>query len=561
MNEAVRAQHLNTYFLFPFAVDKEAVAEDHRGIWCKHPQWIAGLEEWVRLPGITFAGPLLEALGPWKRAAYKRFDMDSVSYQDMVFFHPYVRRVFFDCVDLWGEGGERESLLHFYRIPLEGKRLWFEAEDAKGRHARVEVTDLKLNMYANGIGTLAIGVEAQDLPIRDALWINEMMRKIHPSSRRQIREGRMPSRLAFVLDRRNAAGETVSQTLVEERFEEAAMVGFQPPLAKTIQALLYFADYSQREYEPVLDERMVVYTYVELAPQSMPQNYIDSEEYQQLLSRVLYVDRFGSNYRYDPAFIRQTMERQLYKRWSHQGTYYGFTTYSNVTLCIGQFECGEHKLDEGFLVYRMFMTRYLLMAQVSIFYRATLLDFAERTALVSRRLHQDQPSGRIATDNIRMAAELRADFLHFSNYWYFDELANKDEESEHFALQVREYRIDSMKEEIEQEIDKLNESIHTYYQFRNTEAINRVAMLSLILGAGAVVTGFFGMNFEGKFAATLFQETREHWLSIVFVTAFSVLAIGFGLFVVLSNWADYRESLLPRWWLARKAIHRSLKRD
>ena len=232
-----------------------------------------------------------------------------------------------------------------------------------------------------------------------------------------------------------------------------------------------------------------------------------------------------------------------------------------VALAIGEFECGEHKLDEGFLVYRMFLTRYFLMAQVSLFYRATLLDFAERTALVSRRLYQDQAGGRISTENIRMASDLRSDFLHFSNYWYFDELANKDEESEHFAMQVREYRIGSMEEEIEQEIDKLNQSIHTYYQFRNTEAINRVAMLSLILGAGAVATGFFGMNFEGAFANTLFKETKQHWLAIAFVTSFSALAIVFGVFVVISHWADYRESLLPRWWLSRKAHHRSLKRD
>ena len=560
MNDQIRVQRLCTYFLFPFSVDKEAVAEDHREIWSRHPQWIAGLEEWVRLPGIPFAAPLLEALGPWRRSPYRRFDMDSVSYQDMVFFHPYVRRVFFDSVDLWGEGVERESLLHFYRIPLEGKRLWFEAEDAKGRQARVEVTDLKLNMYANGIGTLAIGIEAYDLPVEDSLWINEMMRKIYPSSRRQLREGRSPSRMAFVLDRIDETGVTVSQTLVDERFEEAAMVGFQPPLARTVQALLYFADYAQREYEPVLDERMVVYTYVELSPKALPPDFIESEDYQMLISRVLYVDRLGRGYRYDPEFTRDSMNRQLYKRWSHQGTYYGFTTYSNVTTCVGEFECGEHKLTEGFLVYRMFLTRYYLMAQVSLFYRATLLEFAERTALVSRRLFQDQANGRIATENIRMASELRSDFLHFSNYWYFDELANKDEESEHFAMQVREYRIDSMEEEIELEIDKLNQSIHTYYQFRNTEAINRVAMLSLILGAGAVVTGFFGMNFEGHFADTFFRETREHWLAITFVTAFSALSIGFGLFVVVTNWGDYRESLLPQWWLNRKATHRSLKR-
>ena len=72
MNDPIRVQRLCTYFLFPFSVDKEAVAEDHQEIWCKHPRWIAGLEEWVRVPGVAFAQPLLEALGPWKRSPYKR---------------------------------------------------------------------------------------------------------------------------------------------------------------------------------------------------------------------------------------------------------------------------------------------------------------------------------------------------------------------------------------------------------------------------------------------------------------------------------------------------------
>ncbi len=40
---------------------------------------------------------------------------------------------------------------------------------------------------------------------------------------------------------------------------------------------------------------------------------------------------------------------------------------------------------------------------------------------------------------------LRAEFLHFSNYWHFDELANKEEELEHFELQCRFYRIAAMK--------------------------------------------------------------------------------------------------------------------
>jgi hypothetical protein len=66
-------------------------------------------------------------------------------------------------------------------------------------NARVEVTDLRLLMFANGVGILTIGVEGRNLSYMHALWINEMMRKIYPSSGHQIQTGRIPSRLALVL--------------------------------------------------------------------------------------------------------------------------------------------------------------------------------------------------------------------------------------------------------------------------------------------------------------------------------------------------------------------------
>jgi hypothetical protein len=467
----------------------------------------------------------------------------------MVFFHPFVRREFFDTGD--GTSTVSEALIRTYSIPAgNGGKLWLEAADRKGRCARVEVTDLRLFLFANGVGILSIGVEAFHLSASDALWINESLRKVYPSSGRQIRESRVPCRIAIVSEKNGAV-----ETVLEEQFEKGEMKSFLPPLSKTITGLLYFGDYGRQEYEPVLDERMIVYSYFAIDPASVLPEYFQSEEYRVLFSRFLYVDRLGPDYRYDPAFTRDQMKRQMYTRWAHQGTLYGATSYSNVTGTIGAFDCDEHLLREGFLIHRMFDTRYYLMALVALFYRTTLLMFAERVALVSKQLFLDQEDNKLTLDNIRLANDLGAEFLHFSNYWYFDELANKDEEIEHFTLQCQEYRVVPMKGQVEQEIEKMNSSLHTHYQFRNTEAVNRLAVVSLVIGAGAVLTGFFGMNFGREFADWIFApESKPAYLHYSLIFLVTLLAFGgltFAISVIASHWQDYRETFSRKAYVPR----------
>ena len=556
-----KAAHLHTYFLFPFAVDKEAVMQDHPQVWAKKEHWIEGLDAWIGDVERGAGSVVADRIGRWVRDPYRRFDLNSPAYQDMVFFHPFVRRVFFDTGDAGGPQSEQESLLRIYSIPLtphreQGRQLIYCAEDSRGRSSSLEATDLRMMLFANGIGILSIGVEALGVDLPQCLWANEMMRKVYPSSGRQVREGRTPKR--FALEWQTPAGR---QTLVEERFEACSMTGFLPPLSKIITELLYFANYPEQEYEPVLDERMIVYTYLAVDPATVEPDFDQTEEYEILMSRLLYVDRWGESYRYESEFTREAMRRQVYRRWAHQGTLYGFTSYSNVTLCMGAFDCGEHQLREGFLIHRMFTTRYFLTVTVALFYRATLLDFSERTALVSRQLHRKQAS-TITEDDILQAGQLMAEFQHFSNYWYFSELANKDEEIEHFQSQCESYRLDPMKREIEQEVEKLSQSLERFYMLRNTEAVNRLAMLSMILGGGAMMTGFFGMNFGRQFEEVFFNPKGNPWAHVAAVSAISALTVGslaFAIYLVAANWRDYKLILLPRSWRGR-AQQESLRR-
>jgi hypothetical protein len=552
----VKALHFHTYFLFPFSVDTDAVQARHSTIWSKDRPWLNGLDEWIMAES---SGELVERLGRWKRQPYTRFDLNSQAYQDMVFFHPFMRRAFFDVQT--AEGTSEESMVRCYVIPVpDGAKLWFEAHGVHGRSGSIEVTDLRLFMFANGIGILSFGVEASDVPMGHVLWINESLRKVYPSSGRQIEEERSPCDLAVVLEQGEFRKTVVRDT---ETFRRGEMKGVLPPLVSTITEPLYFLDYTIGEFEPVLDERMVVYSYVAIDPSTVPDNFKESEDYQFLLSRILYVDWEGDNYRYSPKFVRRALDRQLYTRWDHQGTYYGFTSYSSIAVTLGTIRRGE---GAGPLVHMMFETRHYMMTLVALFYRASLLDFSERTALVSKTLYLDRRDGELAVENISICAELNAEFRHFSSHWYFTELANKDEETEHFDMQCQQYRTEEMLKEVADELEALNASLHTYYQFRNTEALNRLGMLSLILGAGAVITGFFGMNFQiGPFAGTLLAgHPGSAWTPYLAIGAATLIAFGamlFGIFLIASNWSDYRDTLLPRRWRATRTRQSVSKRD
>jgi hypothetical protein len=369
--------------------------------------------------------------------------------------------------------------------------------------------------------------------------MNEMMRKVFPSSDRQRREGRLPRRSELV--RQHGGREEV---VAAETFESGDLVDFHPPLSNIVRSLLYFADYKQKQYEQVLDERMIVYAYGAIDPATVKDDYVGSEEAEIFFSRFLYVDHHGRGYRYEPSFIRRRLKDDVYRRWAHEGTLYGFTSYSNVTATVGECDRGDHLQAEGALIHRMFNTRYYLMALVALFYRATLLSLAERVALVCEDLYRSQEQGAISQSDIDAARQLRADFLHFSNYWYFDELANKDEEIEHFTMQSNAYRIPEIHKHIADEVEKLNSFLHEHNQVRSTEAVNRLAMLSMILGAGAVLTGYFGMNFGDTFARVLFEPRGTpdvfHRISIAVVTAFAFWAVVLGFYVIAANWDDYR---------------------
>ena len=538
---SLTVRQLDTYFLFPFALDKEAIQTDHPDAWPRDTRWIDGLDRWISSEHPETEQRVTELLGQWKRATFTNFDLSSGAYADLLFFNSIVRHVFFDT-SIGRRPDDQQNQLRCYSIEIPaGSRLWFEGNDTQGNQARICVSDLRLYLSAQGMGILSIGVSGSDLDPVTALWINRRLRKLYPVDAESVHEARTPAYIALRLERGSEA-----HVISEERFENPAMVGFYPPLPKPIESLLYFADYAAEEYEPICDENMFVYSWGEIeGAQSVEDDPITEE--------FLYLRHKHSD---DQPYASLLSNIR-----------FGFTAHSWSILDFSGPSSGEQperlrSFDSARDFLKAFHSSYYLMVVIALFYRASLLDFSERSALVSRRLLRDQEGRRLTPVSIDMVNDLRTEFLNFSSYWHFDTLSSKQEGNDLFRRLCAEFRIDEMKNGLSSELRHMGEYVYNYYQLRNTDAVNRLSILSLIFGGGAVLTGFFGMNFGREFTRVFFEgeggTSLIHYFMVFLVITFVFGSLMFGTFVVMRNWRDYLSILNPQKG-PRSGV--SLKRD
>jgi hypothetical protein len=197
-----------------------------------------------------------------------------------------------------------------------------------------------------------------------------------------------------------------------------------------------------------------------------------------------------------------------------------------------------------------------------LFYRASLLAFARESALVSRHLFPVFSGGAVRHRHIQLANQLMADFHYFNNYWFHLEPTTKDEELEHFVLLRDAYQLGTAKAKLEDQIDKLSGYIDRLYALRNNDAVNRLAMISMLLGIGALVTGYFGMNLPHL--ETLLQHDVVGMWSLLLTSLLAAASLSFIVYIVASNWRDYRASIMPRRYrkpLARVSLLRLRRYD
>jgi len=514
--------------------------------------------------------------GRWQK---KYFDIGKPEcYQEYIYFHPYVRNILFqrkkDSRSDFNNNDKSDNLtpITYYEFifqdkQFEGGRLEIEYTIKKNDEQRTEktgypVTHLAIHEFFNDIAIMAIQVTQEpDENIRkksfwkqcvevkafrkdklicsDALKFNELARKIYLSFPEQFKEGKIPLSAKIELgSKENPSGYTKAHTFSEDKFKYKEI---NPVKSEIIDGLVSeFLGYDEpvdNSFHGLLDDRMVVFTFLCFAGELKSKCRETIDEHEALFSRIMYVDQAGEGYAYQKKFIRKKMNNLVYRRWSNGGSLYGYTRYSSAYTGFGDFF--------GDKLFQDFNSMYYQLALISLYYRSSLISFSDEVAQTTQQLvnKKDQTSDR------ELFLKLKADFMQFSNLYWFQEVTNQDQGIEIFKLYKKSFEFETMYKQIKEEIDRGDEYLNTLQQIELNVFTTNFSRYGLVLAGLAILVGFFGINFS-------FFGLENTW-GLLLWYLMSILSILFLIYAFKSSTFQRKRACeylvssfrrLKRWW-------------
>lgn len=442
---------------------------------------------------------------------------------EFLYFHPHVRRFLYDF-----KGDDQTAtdsptgagkLLFFSYRATSKPGSWSLSFSSEGGSRTLVATlpgnGINLYRFFNGIYILSIECHSR-LSVSDALDFNNLARRLYPvfgDPDIQMKNRELPGELTFSYD--GIPGDVQRLSDWSGRVEQAddfieRDLFFTRRFHPAIHWLIRQACPDGKIHLP-LDDRMLVLSRFGVQG-AFPETDEGRKEHEVLTSRGMWVDASGDPgvKAYNPDFL-EPLERELRNmRWSHLGGEQGFSRYSAFFLgyhrsldCLHVTEDGHvENIDMSFL-FDHHDTIHLKLFLMAVFYRCSLLELAARTGdllKASREVVQLSATGR--SDFVSKIKSHLADFVLFSNRYWFTELSNQDEGIEIFDKMRHALRLDELylglKEDI-QRTDTLLDSLVAYDEMRNNAKERRFNRMfghwGVYFGVSAVVTGFFGMNF------------------------------------------------------------------
>jgi hypothetical protein len=433
----------------------------------------------------------------WQRASADEYRTGLAHYDERRYLHPFARDVL-----------TAQTFLTLKRAPWSsedlgsGVPLELTLSDGKSLTG-LSLVSCQLHLFDAGVGVLSLEIDGQGKP-QELLKFNETFRRIGRSYLKQPDLPRTVTIAGAAYPLFTTEGEWTDDTKCPPD-DPATLLTEQALIKLLIGDRLGPAATVNRDWtvEPVLDERMVVITW-------MGHRCLGNVALDSLWQQLLFVDSSpnGSyNAPADDPFTQALRGSAEYRRWWNSQRI-GFTRYSAAFM--GRAD-GPFAEDIRNQVRRVYYTLGLMM----LLHRAKLLEFSRLSSTLSKAIAAERPP-RNVHDNVR---RLRESFLDFATRYWFIELTNQDQGIDMTEKWSEALRNRQLFNEVQEEIERF-EALQTQRAADRTNFT--LQWLSIALGFVALWTGALGANVAWP---ELAQSTATDTKGLLTVAAASVILV------------------------------------
>lgn len=484
---------------------------------------------------------------PWSRQQVgKMKDVDL--YNELTYFHEFVRRVIYDF-----EEDYTESITRYYEYDLnlfEKKEFVIEAyckkedlspgvtakekNDFYIRQAVLEVEGISLHLYNTGIGVLSFSLANRN-PVQsspdDILFINELGRRIYPQF---LGENYTWDTQRVFLPKSVSLGnwqEDFSQynDLKNLSFRKS----FLPPVfIKNLftDRIIFSVDEELNKdkilFTRVLDDRMFFLSWYGNSSFAgeIGENYGVSKWWYS----YIFGDRSAGGSIANDEMMRRQLNDHTYERWSKYGTLYGMSRDSFV--CLSADAAYLEKEDLPRLDVHM-NTVYYQIAVLALVQRASVVKFSAEVAGLAD-MAKTPNDNNSTLDRIK---DLYMNYIEFINKVYFREVTSQIQGIEIYNQFHKVMRIAEDVKDLDGEIQELHnyaEMVKQYQMAKRSENLNKFGLPLLI---ASLVAGILGINFiQGDpvlFKGKLDKEVLKALLLIIAFPLIYFLIYGIRVFI------------------------------
>ncbi|EJL6671958.1 hypothetical protein NMS64_001695 [Vibrio cholerae] len=347
--------------------------------------------------------------------------------------------------------------------------------------------------------------------IRHWLRYSEKMRQLYPSFAIRNRDANLQR---YYFGHKSSFHDVEEKATPRElNFEDLTQNKYcLPPDVSNILQTLGIENGTTLSFKPFIDNRLFVNVSYGLTGNAQL-NARSREKYDALYALAAYVDckdqAWSSlgGYAYDPAFTKNLIESQSYKRWDAMGNRYAFSNYANVYVGYGT------EFNNIIAPCHVFYN-YQNMLLLALFYRESLHDFREQIAELSQHIETASPS---------VFEPVRQEFIRFTNLSWFQELSSQIQGKEIYQKILQGLDIKKEYEFLEKEIAVT----HQHFQAVATETFTKLAfVLALLALIGSAYSLYLPIQTEKKLVTLYGVPLLVVYVLILYVCRKHIVRLG-----------------------------------